>query len=72
MVIPDKTKLMVIGSRKMSSKLLDFKHLFTRREDYPFARVTLASGRGLKLALVYKQISQAGLPYHLDQLYKLC
>ena len=70
MVIPDKAKLMVIGSRRMSSKLLDFKHLFTRREDYPFARVTLASG--LKLALVYKQISQAGLPYHLDQLYKLC
>ena len=27
---------------------------------YPFARVTLASG--LKLALVYKQISQVGLP----------
>ena len=70
MVIPDKAKLMVIISRRMSSKLLDFKHLFTRREDYPFARVTLASG--LTLALVYKQISQAGLPYHLDQLYKLC
>ena len=27
-----------------------------------FARVTLASR--LKLALVYKQISQGGLPYH--------
>ena len=30
-------------------------------------RVNLASG--LKLALVYKQISQVGLPYHPGQLY---
>ena len=36
---------------------------------YPFARVTLASG--LKLVLVYKQISQVGLPYHPGQLYHL-
>ena len=36
------------------------KGLFTRREGYPCARVTLASG--LKLTLVYKQISQVGLP----------
>ena len=35
----------------------------------PCARVTLASG--LKLALVYKQISQVGLPYHPGQLYQL-
>ena len=33
-------------------------------------RVTLANR--LKLALVYKQISQVGLPYHPGQLYKLC
>ena len=26
---------------------------------------------GLKLALVYKQISQVGLPYHPGQLYQL-
>ena len=44
--------------------------LFTRREGNPCARVTLASG--LKLALVYKQISQVGLPYHPGQLYQLC
>ena len=31
---------------------------------------TLASW--LKLALVYKQISKVGLPYHLGQLYQLC
>ena len=37
---------------------------------FPCARVTLASG--LKLAVVYKQISQAGLPYDLGQLYQLC
>ena len=43
------------------------KGLFTRREGYPCARVTLASR--LKLALVYKQISQVGLPYHLGQFY---
>ena len=47
--------------------LCKFKGLFTSREGYPCARVTLA--RGLKLALVYKQISQVGLPYHLGQLY---
>ena len=46
------------------------KGLFTRKEGYPFSRVTLTSG--LKLALVYKQISHEGLPYHLSQLYKLC
>ena len=45
------------------------KGLFTRREGYPCARVTLASG--LKLALVYKQISQVGLPHHRGQLYQL-
>ena len=50
--------------------LCKFKSLFTRREGYPCARVTLA--RGLKLALVYKQISQVGIPYHLGQLYQLC
>ena len=33
---------------------------FTRREGYPCGRVTLASG--LKVALVYKQISQVGYP----------
>ena len=37
--------------------------------NYPCARVTLA--RGLKSALVYKQISQVGLPYHPGQLYQL-
>ena len=41
-----------------SSRLSDFKALFTRREGYPCVRVTLASG--LKLSLVYKQISQVG------------
>ena len=46
------------------------KGLFTRREGYPRVRVTLASG--LKLALVYKQISKVGLPYHPGQLYQLC
>ena len=46
------------------------KGMFTRREGYPCARVTLASR--LKLALVYKQISQMGLPYHLGQFYQLC
>ena len=46
------------------------KSLFTRREGYPCARVTLASG--LKIALVYKQISQVGLPYHLGQLFCTC
>ena len=45
------------------------KGLFTRKEGYPFARVTLAIG--LKLALVYKQISKLGLPYHAGQLYKI-
>ena len=42
------------------------KGLFARRarDCYPFGRVTLVSG--LKLALVYKQISQVGLlTYHL-------
>ena len=39
------------------------------REGHPCARVTLASG--LKLALVYKQTSQVGLPYHPGQLYQL-
>ena len=34
--------------------------LFTRKEDYPCPRVTLASG--LKLAPVNKRISQVGLP----------
>ena len=43
--------------------------LFTRREGYPCARDTLASG--LKLDLVYKQILPVGLPYHLGQLYQL-
>ena len=38
-----------------------------RREGYPCARVTLASG--LKLALVYRQISQVGLPHQPGQLY---
>ena len=46
------------------------KGLFTRREGHPRARVTLTSG--LKLALVYKQISQVGLTYHPGQLYQLC
>ena len=36
---------------------------FTRKEGYPCARVALASG--LKIARVYKQISQVGLPNHL-------
>ena len=36
--------------------MTNLRGLFTRKEGYPFARVTLASG--LKLALVYKQISQ--------------
>ena len=44
------------------------KGLFTRREGYPCATVTLASG--LKLALVYKHILQVALPYHLGQLYQ--
>ena len=47
------------------------KGLFIRREGYPCARVTQACKRGLKLALVYKQISQVGLPYHPGQLYQL-
>ena len=38
-------------------------------------RVILVLGftlaRGLKIAPVYKQISQVGLPYHLGQLYPL-
>ena len=38
-----------------------------RREGYPYARATLASG--LKLALVYRQISQVGLPHQPRQLY---
>ena len=50
--------------------LCKFKGLFTRREGYPCAGVTLA--RGLTLALVYKQIAQVGLPYHAGQLYQLC
>ena len=45
------------------------KGLFTRREGYPCAGLTLASG--LKLALVYKQISQVGLPYHVGQVNQL-
>ena len=45
--------------------------VFTRREGYPCARVTLASGLNL-VVLVYKQISQVGLPYHPGQLYQLC
>ena len=53
------------GASKVASK-----GLFTRREGYTFARVTLA--RGFKLALVYNQISQVGLPYHPGQLCKLC
>ena len=51
-------------------KAKESKGLFTRREGYPCARLTLASR--LKLALVYKQTSQGGLPYHLGQLYQLC
>ena len=51
-------------------KAKESKGLFTRREGYPCARLTLASR--LKLAVVYKQISQGGLPYHLGQLYQLC
>ena len=43
--------------------------LFTRREGYPCTRVTLANGQ--KIALVQKQISQVGLPYHSGQLYQL-
>ena len=43
------------GASKVASK-----GLFTRREGYTFAKVTLASG--FKLALIYKQISQVGLP----------
>ena len=39
--------------------ILRSKGLFTGTEGYPCARVTLASG--LKLALVYKQISQVAL-----------
>ena len=39
-------------------------------EGYSCARVTLASG--LKIALIYKQISRVGLPYHPCQLYQLC
>ena len=45
------------------------KGLITRREGYLCSRVTLASE--LKIALVYKQISQVGLPYHPGQLYQL-
>ena len=55
------------SQRKHKAK--ESKGLFTRKEGYPCARVTLASG--LKLALVYKQISQVGLPYHPSQLYQL-
>ena len=40
------------------------------QEGYPCARVTLESE--LKIALIYKQISQVGLPYHPCQLYQLC
>ena len=43
--------------------------LFTRKEGYPCARVILASR--LKLALVYKQISQVGLRHHRGQLHQL-
>ena len=53
----------------MYNVALNIKGLFTRKEGYPFARVTLAIG--LKLALVYKQISKLGLPYHAGQLYKI-
>ena len=45
------------------------KGLFTRRESYPRAKVTLASE--LKMVRVYKQISQVRLPYHPSQLYQL-
>ena len=55
-----------VFSLQMQIKL---KGLFTRREGYLCARVTLV--RVLKLALVYKQISQVGLPYHPGQLYQL-
>ena len=47
-----------------------FKVLFTRREGYPCARVTIASG--LKAPLVYKQISQAGLLMCFVMLDILC
>ena len=53
----------------MHNVVLNIKGLFTRKEGYPFARVTLASG--LKLALVYKQILKVGLLYHPGQLYKI-
>ena len=43
--------------------------VYKEREGYPCARVTPASR--LKLVLVYKQISQMGLPYHLGQFYQL-
>ena len=60
----------VCGQQRSSIEVGHFpsKGLFTRREGYRCARVTLASG--LKTPLVYKQISQAGLPYHPGQLYQ--
>ena len=42
------------GNRSASLPSVISKCLVTRREGYPCARITLASG--LKLALVYKQI----------------
>ena len=52
-----------LQSNALPSSALPTKGLFTMREGNPCARVTLASG--LKLALVYKQTSEVGLPYHI-------
>ena len=59
-----------IASRIETTFRFFIKGLFTRREGYPCAKGTLESR--LKLALVYKQISQVGLPYHSGQLNQLC
>ena len=59
-----------IAWRAKRTSAWEAKGLFTRREGYPCAKVTLA--RGLKIDRVYKQILQVKLPYHPSQLNQLC
>ena len=57
------------GDRRTTGPLNVLGPVYKKR-GLPLCEGYLASG--LNLALVYKQISQVALPYHLGQLYQLC
>ena len=59
---------MLLFCKSNLSATRTFRAWLQGEKGYPCARVTLTSG--LKLVLVYKQISQVGLPYHPGQLYE--